>query len=59
MGSKLIDLAAFVHANMPYGNGGALTVQEAWDVACFVDAQSRPGKQASHPDETICPTSGS
>jgi len=44
---------------MPYGNGGALTVEEAWDVACFVDAQSRPGKQASHPEETVCSTGGS
>ncbi|HTG31600.1 MAG TPA: c-type cytochrome [Thermoanaerobaculia bacterium] len=59
MGSKLQDLAAFVHANMPYGNAGALTVEEAWDVACFVDAQNRPGKKASRPEETICPTSGS
>ena len=59
MGSNLQDLAAFVHANMPYGNGGALTVQEAWDVACFVDAQTRPGKTASKPDETVCPTGGS
>lgn len=59
MGSNLQYLAAFVHANMPYGNGGALTVEEAWDVACFVDAQSRPGKTASHPEETVCSTGGS
>jgi cytochrome c len=36
-------LAAFLQANMPYGYGGSLTPQEAWDVACFVDAQTRPG----------------
>jgi cytochrome c len=59
MGSNLQDLAAFVHANMPYGNGGALTDQEAWDVACFVDAQPRPGKTASHPEETVCSPGGS
>jgi cytochrome c len=59
MGSNLQYLAGFVHANMPYGNGGALTVEEAWDVACFVDAQSRPGKTASHPEETVCSTGGS
>jgi cytochrome c len=43
---KVSTFAAFLHANMPYGYGGALTVQEAWDVACFVDAQPRPGKGA-------------
>ena len=36
--------AAFVHANMPYGSGGALTEQEAWDLAGFVDQQCRPKK---------------
>jgi cytochrome c len=36
-------LAAFLHANMPYGYGGSLTPQEAWDLACYVDAQRRPG----------------
>jgi cytochrome c len=56
LGSKLVDLAGFVHANMPYGNGGALTVDEAWDVACFIDAQARPGYQASHPEQAVCPT---
>jgi len=33
---------AFVHANMPLGSGGALTEQEAWDLAGFVDGQCRP-----------------
>ncbi|HSK79205.1 MAG TPA: hypothetical protein VLQ45_22315, partial [Thermoanaerobaculia bacterium] len=59
LGSNLQDLAAFLHANMPYGNAGALTVQEAWDVACFVDAQSRPGKTGGSPEDTVCPTGGS
>jgi cytochrome c len=36
--------AAFVHANMPYGSGGALSEQEAWDIAGFVDRQCRPKK---------------
>ncbi len=36
--------AAFVHANMPLGSGGALTEQEAWDLAGFVDGQCRPKK---------------
>ncbi|HSK77558.1 MAG TPA: c-type cytochrome [Thermoanaerobaculia bacterium] len=59
LGSNLQDLAAFLHANMPYGNAGALTVQEAWDVACFVDAQSRPGKPTKSPADTPCSTTGS
>jgi cytochrome c len=36
--------AAFVHANMPLGSGGALSEQEAWDLAGFVDQQCRPKK---------------
>ncbi|HEX6550297.1 MAG TPA: c-type cytochrome [Gammaproteobacteria bacterium] len=36
------NAAAFIHANMPYGGGRQLTVQEAWDVATFVDSQPRP-----------------
>jgi cytochrome c len=59
LGSKLIDLAGFVHANMPYGNGGALTVEEAWDVACFIDAQTRPGFQGDHPEKATCSTTTS
>lgn len=59
LGSNLQYLAAFLHANMPYGNAGALTVQEAWDVACFVDAQPRPGKTGAAPKDRVCPTSGS
>jgi cytochrome c len=47
MGTKLEDLAAFIHANMPYGNGGALVPQEAWDVAYFIDQQQRPGKTST------------
>lgn len=47
LGTKLEDLGAFIHANMPYGNGGALTPQEAWDVAYYIDQQPRPGKTSS------------
>ena len=36
--------AGFVHANMPLGSGGALSEQEAWDLAGFVDGQCRPKK---------------
>ncbi len=34
--------AAFIHANMPLGQGGSLSVQQAWDVATFIDSQVRP-----------------
>ena len=37
-------LARFLRWNMPYGSGGLLTDQEAQDLACFIDAQQRPGK---------------
>jgi cytochrome c len=47
LGNNLTYLAEFIHANMPYGNGGALTGQEAWDVAYFIDQQDRPGRTSS------------
>ena len=63
LGTKLEYLAAFIHANMPYGNAGALTPQEAWDVAYFIDQQERPGKTSSTgqpPAEPIvCPAGSS
>jgi len=34
--------AAFIKANMPMGQGGTLTDQEAWDVAAFIDGKPRP-----------------
>ena len=37
-------LAEFIKANMPYGSGGLLTEQEAWDIATFIDGECRPGK---------------
>lgn len=36
------NAAAFIRANMPLGQGGTLTPQQAWDVATFVDSQVRP-----------------
>jgi thiosulfate dehydrogenase len=42
-GMATIDrAAAFIHANMPLGQGGTLSVQQAWDVASFIDSQIRP-----------------
>ena len=40
--SKISTAAAFVHANMPYGDGRRLTLQEAWDVAAYLDSYPRP-----------------
>ncbi len=34
--------AAFIKANMPLGQGGTLSDQEAWDVATFMNSQPRP-----------------
>lgn len=34
--------AAFIKANMPLGKADSLTVQQAWDVAAFVDSHERP-----------------
>ena len=42
-GMHRIDTAAgFIKANMPYGLGGSLTDQEAWDVALFMNSHERP-----------------
>ncbi len=34
--------AAFIRANMPLGDGGSLSVQQAWDIAWYIDGQNRP-----------------
>ncbi|MEQ7873572.1 c-type cytochrome [Sphingomonas sp. ASV193] len=42
-GMARIDLAAgFIKANMPLGQGGTLTGDEAWHLAAFVDSHERP-----------------
>ncbi len=41
MGS-IKNAAEFIRANMPLGLGGSLSVQQAWDVATFMDSQVRP-----------------
>ena len=38
------DLAQFVRWNMPFGAGGALTDQEAWDVEAYIHSKPRPGQ---------------
>jgi thiosulfate dehydrogenase len=39
---RVATAASFIKANMPFGSGGVLTDQEAWDVATFVDSHPRP-----------------
>lgn len=34
--------ASFIRANMPLGNPGSLSIQEAWDVAAWIDSHPRP-----------------
>lgn len=46
------NAAAFVHANMPFGAVGTLSVQQAWDVAQFIDSQDRPQDPRFHGNVT-------
>lgn len=41
MGS-IKNAAAFIKGNMPLGQGGTLSDQDAWDVAMFIDSHERP-----------------
>ena len=42
-GMHQVDIAAaFIQRNMPYGAGGTLSDQEAWDVAAYVNSRPRP-----------------
>ena len=40
--TSVTNAAEFIRANMPFGLGGTLTVQQAWDVGLFIDSQVRP-----------------
>lgn len=45
---RLIASASFVHANMPVGTtyaGPALSEEDAWDVAAYINAQPRPARE--------------
>jgi thiosulfate dehydrogenase len=45
--ARLIDAANFIHSNMPEGatwQTPAVSVEDAWDVASFIDSQPRPQK---------------
>jgi thiosulfate dehydrogenase len=39
---RINTAAQFIRANMPLGRGGMLSVQQAWDVAYFVNSHERP-----------------
>lgn len=39
---RINTAASFILHNMPFGRPGTLTVQQAWDVAAFVDSHPRP-----------------
>ncbi|MGA9855635.1 MAG: c-type cytochrome [Gammaproteobacteria bacterium] len=39
---RVSTAAGFIKANMPYGAGGTLSDQDAWDLAAFVDSHTRP-----------------
>ena len=39
---RINTAAGFIKANMPYGRGGMLTDQQAWDVAMFMNSHERP-----------------
>ena len=42
-GMTSIETAAeFIRQNMPLNLGGTLSVQQAWDVAAYIDSQNRP-----------------
>lgn len=53
--ARLITAANFVHANMPQGTTSeapALSVEDAWDVAAYINSQPRPhmaGLEADYP----------
>jgi thiosulfate dehydrogenase len=40
--ASIDNAAAFIRANMPLGRAGTLSVQQAWDVATYIDSQMRP-----------------
>lgn len=40
--TRIRNAAGFIHANMPLGKGGTLSVQQAWDVARYMNSHARP-----------------
>jgi thiosulfate dehydrogenase len=58
---RLIASASFIRANMPFGtryNAPVLSVEEAWDVAAYINSQPRPARanlELDYPDRTRKP----
>lgn len=58
---RLISSASFIHANMPFGTTfekPALSVEDAWDVAAFINSQPRPRRanlQLDYPNRSKKP----
>ena len=51
--ARLIDSANFIHNNMPHGTtfeAPALSVEQAWDVAAYINSQPRPHRDALDKD---------
>jgi thiosulfate dehydrogenase len=40
--SRIFTAAAFIHLNMPFGQAGTLSEQDAWDLALFINSHERP-----------------
>lgn len=40
--SRVFTAAAFIHLNMPFGQAGSLSEQEAWDLSLYINSQERP-----------------
>jgi thiosulfate dehydrogenase len=59
--ARAITAAQFVHANMPFGttfDAPVLSVEDAFDVAAFIESQPRPhrsGLEADFPDRSRKP----
>jgi len=39
---RINTAASFIRANMPFSKGGSLSVQQAWDVAYYMNSHERP-----------------
>jgi thiosulfate dehydrogenase len=51
--ARLITLANFLHSNMPHGadyRNPNLTIEDAWDIAAYVEQQARPHKSGLEHD---------
>lgn len=58
---RLIASANFIRANMPFGtryDAPVMSVEEAWDVAAYINSQPRPARahlDRDYPDRTLKP----